>query len=73
VEVQTLDGRRVFMDTLRPGEERRLALGDGLRLLAGRPDLLEVAIGNAPYVSPGSIDRIEWITLRPPAQPETPS
>jgi hypothetical protein len=65
LELQTLDGRRVFMGTLQKGEERRLALGDGLRLLAGRPDLLELAIGTNDFSTFGSIEQIEWTTLRP--------
>ncbi|MCP9888761.1 DUF4115 domain-containing protein [Cyanobium sp. ATX 6A2] len=65
LELQTLDGRRVFMGTLQKGEERRLALGDGLRLLAGRPDLLELAIGTNDFSTLGSIEQIEWTTLRP--------
>jgi hypothetical protein len=73
VEVQTLEGRRVFMGTLEEGDERRLDLGEGLRLLAGRPDLLELAIGREPYSTLGSIEQIDWITLRPPADPEVAS
>ncbi|TVS01872.1 MAG: DUF4115 domain-containing protein [Cyanobium sp. PLM2.Bin73] len=73
VEVQTLDGRRVFMATLQEGEQRRLALGEGLRLLAGRPDLLELAIGTEPFSTLGSIEEIDWITLRPPAETDPAS
>lgn len=73
VEVQTLDGRRVFMATLQEGEQRRLALGDGLRLLAGRPDLLELAIGTGDFSTLGSIEQIAWTTLRPQAETEPAS
>lgn len=68
VEVQTLDGRRVFMATLQEGEQRRLALGEGLRLVAGRPDLLELAIGTGEFSTLGPIQKIEWTTLRPQAK-----
>ena len=71
--MQTLDGRRVFMATLQEGEERRLALGEGLRLLAGRPDLLDVAIGTGDFSVLGAIEAIEWTTLRPEAEPEAAS
>jgi hypothetical protein len=73
VEVQTLDGRRVFMATLKKGEQHRLALGEGLRLLAGRPDLLELAIGSGDFSTLGSIEQIEWTTLRPQAATEPAS
>lgn len=73
VEVQTLDGERMFMATLQEGEQRRLALGDGLRLMAGRPDLLELAIGTGDFSTLGPIDQIEWTTLRPQAATEPAS
>ncbi|MEO1002321.1 MAG: DUF4115 domain-containing protein [Cyanobacteria bacterium J06638_7] len=73
VDVRSLEGRRLFMDTLQPGEERSLALGDGLQLLAGRPDLLEVAIGTGECRTLGAIEQVRWTTLRPqaPAQPSS--
>ncbi len=73
VEVQTLDGRRLFMGMLIGDEERSLALGEGLRLLAGRPDLLEVAAGTDDFRTLGSIEAVEWTTFVPPAAPERPA
>jgi hypothetical protein len=65
LEVQTSDGRPVFNGTLHEGEERLWALGAGLRLLAGRPDLLELAIGTGDFSTLVLIDEAGWISLRP--------
>lgn len=67
LHVQTLAGESLLLDTLQAGEERRLPLGEGLRLLAGRPDLLEVAVGEGDYRTHGTISQIDWVTIRPPA------
>jgi hypothetical protein len=72
LHVQTLEGDSLLLDTLQAGEERRLPLGAGLRLLAGRPDLLEVAVGENDYRTLGTITEIEWVTIRPPAGPAGP-
>lgn len=73
VEVRNLEGETLFMNTLRAGEERSLPLGDGLQLLAGRPDLLDVATGDDDFRLFGAIDQIDWVVIRPPAEPEPAS
>jgi len=70
IEVQTLDGETVLVKTFQDGETRSLPLGEGLRVQAGRPDLLEVAVGEGDFRTFGAIDRINWVVIRPPDMPE---
>ncbi|MGB5135646.1 MAG: RodZ domain-containing protein [Prochlorococcaceae cyanobacterium] len=70
IEVQTLAGETVLVNTFQAGDVRRLPLGEGLRLLVGRPDLLEVAVGEVDFRTLGPIDRIDWVVIRPPGNPE---
>jgi len=50
-----LEGRRVF------------PLGQGLRVLAGRPDLVLASLGTAPAKPLGDIDQINWVRFKPTA------
>lgn len=70
LEVQTLEGEVLLVNTFQTGEERTLPIGPGLRLLAGRPDLLEVAVGEETFRTVGPIDAIDWLEIRPPAGAE---
>ncbi|MCP9928316.1 DUF4115 domain-containing protein [Cyanobium sp. CH-040] len=70
IEVQTLTGETVLVNTFQDGETRSLPIGEGLRLLAGRPDLLEVSVGEGEFRSVGPIDRIDWVVIRAPDRPE---
>lgn len=63
VEVRNLEGERVFVGELRG--ERRFPLGRGLRLSAGRPDLVTVEAGGRPARILGEIDEIGWQTFLP--------
>ncbi|MEX1315732.1 MAG: DUF4115 domain-containing protein [Synechococcaceae cyanobacterium] len=73
LQVESLDGETILVDTLNAGDERRLPLGDGLRLLVGRPDLLDVAVGGDDFRTFGPIDAIDWVVIRPPTRAEGPS
>ncbi|NDF63091.1 MAG: hypothetical protein EB136_09310, partial [Synechococcaceae bacterium WBB_3_034] len=55
-----LEGRRVF------------PLGQGLRVLAGRPDLVLASLGTAPAKPLGPIDQINWISFKPPTTKPAP-
>lgn len=70
IEVQTLDGETVLVNTFQDGDTRSLPIGEGLRVLAGRPDLLEVSVGAAEFRTAGPIDRIDWVVIRAPDAPE---
>jgi cytoskeleton protein RodZ len=58
IEVTTADGRRLFRGTL---EGRQVfPLGQGLRVLAGRPDLVRAQLGEGPVQVLGPIDQVQW-------------
>ncbi len=63
VEVRNLEGERIFVGDLRG--ERRYPLGRGLRLKAGRPDLVTVEASGEPARILGEIDEIGWKTFLP--------
>lgn len=63
VEVRTLDEERIFVGELRG--ERRFPLGRGLRISAGRPDLVTVEASGRPARILGEIDEIGWQTFLP--------
>ena len=73
IEVQTLEGEILLRKLLQEGDERSLPLGEGLRLLVGRPDQLEVAVADDDFRPFGPIARIDWVVIRPPAAPEPAS
>jgi hypothetical protein len=45
--------------------ERRFPIGQGLRVLAGRPDLVSASVGHAAAKPLGRIDQIRWQTFQP--------
>lgn len=49
--------------------ERRFPLGQGLRVRAGRPDLVLVAQGSTPARPLGTISEIRWVSFRSLATP----
>jgi len=67
VEVRTLSRQRVYEGMLKG--EKMLPLGQGLQVLAGRPDLLTVRQGAGRPKVLGRIDELVWISFRPPAAP----
>ena len=75
VVVETLEGELLYVNTLQSGEERVIGLRDGaLRLRSGRPDLLEVAVGDQPFQMLGSINDLDWKTVRQvPTAPQLPA
>jgi hypothetical protein len=67
VEVRTLSRQRVFEGMLKG--EKTLPLGQGLQVLAGRPDLLTVRQGAGPPKVLGRINELVWISFKPQAPP----
>jgi len=64
VEVRSLAGQQLFIGTLKG--RRNFPLGSGLRVLAGRPDLVTAQLGEAEGKPLGRIDQINWVTFKPP-------
>lgn len=58
LEVRDDDNRPLLAETFQG--QRRLPLGKGLRLLAGRPDLLTVQLHGKPPERLGDIDDLHW-------------
>lgn len=65
VEVRTLEGEVVYVNTLQEGNETTIRLGEGLRIRSGRPDLLTVGVGEQPLRVLGPVDAITWHTVLP--------
>lgn len=63
LEVQNLRGEKVFVGTLQDGQERRLPLGDGLRVRSGRADLLEASLGDDAPTLLGPVWDVGWKTF----------
>ncbi|KMM17466.1 DUF4115 domain-containing protein [Synechococcus sp. GFB01] len=68
LEVRNLQGGKVFVGTLRNGEERILPLGDGLRVRSGRADLLEVSLAGDPPTLLGTVWDLGWRSFPPPEE-----
>lgn len=66
LEVRTGTGKQLFEGTFKG--ERRFPLQGGLQLLAGRPDLVRVSLGDKPAQPLGRIDQIRWITFKAPTR-----
>ena len=73
LEVQSLDRRMRYVNLLRPGQSTTIPLGGGLRLRAGRPDLLEIAMPGQSFRPLGPINAIGWRTLVPARPAAGPS
>ncbi len=63
VEVRQRNGAVLFRGIL--GDEARFRLGEGLEVLAGRPDLVTVSIGGKGPRRLGRISEIRWRSIRP--------
>ena len=66
LEVRSAGNQVLFKGTFKG--ERRFPLGQGLKLLAGRPDLVKMRLGSGPAKALGTIDQIRWINV-PATQP----
>lgn len=64
------DNAQLFEGTLKGSQ--RFALGTGLKVLAGRPDLVQANLGNAAAKPLGRIDQINWVSFKPQATSTTP-
>lgn len=62
MEVRRSDGTTVFRGTF--SGEKSFALGGGLDVLAGRPDLVTAAVGANPPATLGRIDQVTWHRFR---------
>lgn len=58
VEVRGADGTTLFRGSLE--QEQRFPLATGLEVLAGRPDLVQVSLGEAPATPMGAIEDVRW-------------
>ncbi len=63
LEVRDASGGTLFRGTLTG--EKRFPLGKGLRVLAGRPDLVTAAVGDTEARPLGRIDQVEWRRFTP--------
>lgn len=63
VEVRTLSGKVVLSELIPKGGQRNLDLGRGLRVRAGRPDLLGVALSGQDYRPLNAINNLGWNTF----------
>jgi hypothetical protein len=67
LEVHDADDHPLIAETFQG--QRRIPLGQGLRLLAGRPDLITIQLPGTPPRRLGSIDAVDWQTIKP-TQPQ---
>ena len=65
LEVKAEAGKVLFRGTF--SGERRFPLGDGLQVLAGRPDLVQAQLGTAASRVLGPIDQVRWQRFSAPA------
>lgn len=65
LEVQSVGGQSLFRGNF--SGERSFPVGQGLRVLAGRPDLVTVRLGKGQPQQFGSIDQVTWRSFRVPA------
>jgi cytoskeleton protein RodZ len=63
LEVRSANGQKLFEGIFKG--ERRFELGAGLRVLAGRPDLVMASLGDQPAKALGPIDQVIWRTFKP--------
>ena len=65
LEVRTSSGKQLFEGNL--NGTQIFPLGTGLRVLAGRPDLVRASLGKAPGKTLGRIDQLTWVEFKPSA------
>ena len=63
IEVRSVAGNKQLFEGNLAGK-RVFPLGQGLRVLAGRPDLVLASLGTAPAKPLGPIDQINWISFK---------
>jgi hypothetical protein len=63
LEVHDAEDQPLIAETFQG--QRRIPLGQGLRLLAGRPDLITIQLPGNPPRRLGSIDAVDWQTIKP--------
>ena len=61
LEVHNTSKKVLFKGTFKG--ERRFPLGQGLKVLAGRPDLVQVSVGGGAARPLGTIDQIRWVSI----------
>lgn len=71
VEVTTPAGQSLFRGMLTT--PRRFPLGEGLQVLAGRPDLVSVRVADGPARILGPIDQVRWYRFPHSTAPLTPA
>ena len=59
-------GRSLYAGTL--SGERRFPIGQGLEVLAGRPDLVQASLGDQPARPLGPISQVQWRSFAPAAR-----
>lgn len=70
--VRRLKDQQLLFEGLLQGEQI-FPLEQGLQVLAGRPDLVVVGLGDQSPNVLGSIETIQWVTFKPPAaDPQAP-
>ena len=67
LEVKTLKGKQLFRGDFKG--RKGFPLNDGLRVLAGRPDLVLVQVGTAAARPLGPISEVKWQTFAAPKAP----
>ena len=70
LEVTSPQGQSLFRGTFEG--EKTFPLGSGLRVLAGRPDLVTIQVGDGPATVMGPIDQVQWRRFGPAATPGAP-
>ena len=65
LEIKTKTGTTLFRGIFTG--ERRFPLGQGLEVLAGRPDLVRAQIGGGAAQALGAIDQVRWRSFKAPA------
>ena len=65
LEVKQEGGASLFRGSFKG--EKSFPLGSGLRVLAGRPDLVQAQLGNGPAKPLGRIDQVRWRQFKAPA------
>lgn len=63
LEVRSNTGQKIFVGELQGS--KRFALGSGLQVLAGRPDLVTVRLGDASPRPLGRIEDVDWHRFSP--------
>ena len=64
IEVQRSNGTVLFQGNIQG--ERSFPLAGGLRVKAGRPDLVQASLGNGPARALGPIELIRWVSFPEP-------